>query len=169
MPPLDALATVTRLRRLAVRLAAAKDEDAGWLGDTVEMWLGGVQWEAALGLGPHWRIELARARRNRAIAELLRYYPAASIRQRAKAVAQAVRRYETTGWKRDRQSGRRPDAARGALYDLLAIGAGVPDECQLRRIISEIDGASGAYGDAPPQSSESEIGSVRSDHAQQSS
>jgi hypothetical protein len=146
----DALATVTRLRRLVIRLAKAKDEDAGWLGDAVEMWLGGVQWEAALGLGPHWRIELVRAQRNRAIAELLRYYPVVSIRQRAKAVAQAVRRYEPTGWKRDRQSGRRPDGARGALYDLLAIGAEIPDECQLRRIISEIDGASGAYGDAPP-------------------
>jgi hypothetical protein len=153
----DALATVTRMRRLAVRLADRSDEDAAWLGDAVEMWLDGVSLEAALGLGPHWRIELARAQRNRAIAKLLRYYPAASIRQRAKAVVQAVRRYEPTGWKRDRQSGRRPDGVRGALYDLLAIGAEIPDECQLRRIIKEIGDALDAYGDAPPQPSDSEI------------
>ena len=157
MPPLDALATITRLRRLVIRLAADKDEDAAWLGDAIEMWLGGVQWEGALGLGPHWRTELARARRNRAIAELLQYFPAMSIRQRAKAIAQAVRRYETTGWKRDRQSRRRPDGVRGAVYDLLAIGAGVPDECQLRRIIKEIGGASGAYGDAPPGPLDSDV------------
>jgi hypothetical protein len=150
-PMEGALATVTRLRRFVVRLADRRDPDATWLGDAVAMWLDGVSLEAALGLEPTWRAELARAQRNRAIAELLRYFPAASVRQRAKAVAQAVRRHQATAaWKRNSRERRRVDGIDGALYDLLSSGAEIPDECQLRRIISEIDGASGAYGDAPP-------------------
>jgi hypothetical protein len=37
----------------------AGDEDAAWLGDAVEMWLGGVQWEGAVGLAQNWRADLA--------------------------------------------------------------------------------------------------------------
>ena len=89
---------------------------SAWLDDDTDL-------AAALGLPPGWRAEHRRAARDRLLHELAgRYFPTLAGRKLACAMALAARRYEGSGWPRDRKGGRRPDGLPGIIFDILSLG-----------------------------------------------
>jgi hypothetical protein len=92
-----------------------------------------VDLDVILGLKPKWRFHRALADRDAALLRLrARRCPLLSGRPAARSVIDAVARYAMAGWRHDRRDRRRPDGERGLVYDVLACGAVVPGEEQMR-------------------------------------
>jgi hypothetical protein len=148
----DALAVVERLHRLVGRLPEL-GEDGRWLAGALETFLDphavGLSLEQAAGIsigagGEHWRSAMRRALRDQALRELAhRFFAGLSTARQAAAAHRALRRYESTRWRRvDRYRAEMPQAYIGTadecLFMALRHGRGrVPlGDSRLREILS---------------------------------
>jgi alkanesulfonate monooxygenase SsuD/methylene tetrahydromethanopterin reductase-like flavin-dependent oxidoreductase (luciferase family) len=98
--------------------------------------------EKALSLRPDWRESARRRARDAMLRTFAQRYcvGAPSVRAAASQLALLVGRYETSGWHRDRSTGKRPAGMNGDAYDILMLGT-IPKNRQLRAILA--DGALG--------------------------
>jgi hypothetical protein len=90
--------------------------------------------ESLLGLGPTWRGDVRRQRRDALFLDIRkRRYGDLSNRRAAEQLSIDAARYAASAWLRDQRAGRRPDGLPGDLFDLLSLGA-VPAEASLRHL-----------------------------------
>ena len=117
-----------RLRRLAVA-APTLGPDGAWLAEVLVQYLvrapAGLTLDAACGLAlgpggePWWRTE-ARHRRDDLIRDMRRkFFPTKSTHGAAVAITDAARRYEATGWRRDRTLASPPPGYAGTIRETL--------------------------------------------------
>lgn len=133
---MGAVLITDRLHRVLGQLDAA-DDNSAWLIETVRLWQSGAPWEASLGLADGWRKVIQQRAQAEALAGLLAGLPSpqpASVRAQARQIAAALKRYETTTWLTDRNTGRRPDGAQGFARDYL-LADGATSEPMLRRAL----------------------------------
>jgi hypothetical protein len=109
-------------RPAAVRLAE-------WLRLWVDL-RGRTTFDAVVGLRPAWGAMPVRD----ALLGLCATTGEQSARRRAAKAAIALKRYEASGWERDRAAGARPQGQRGLLYDLLSAGCPTSAE-RIRKLI----------------------------------
>lgn len=108
--------------------------DEAGLAETLDDWLAGAPFEAALGLAPGWRDVVRQGAQLRALGELVRDLSPRSTRATAQTLAARLRAYEAAGWRSDRSTGRRPPGGGGLLYDFLRAGGPTSAE-RLRKML----------------------------------
>jgi hypothetical protein len=104
------------------------------LRDWVEAEDCGSTLDSMLRLPWGWRQALRLQARDDLLRDIAhRRFPAASGRSQARQIDDAVRAYETTGWRHDR-AGDRPGGLAGDCFDVMKLG-GSPGFSMLRRIL----------------------------------
>jgi hypothetical protein len=140
----DISSRIKELRRAALALVETGDDALARIADAIDACLSAapdtpLTFEQALALPPTWRSDWRRAERDAAWLRLrAQCCPQLKGRAAAHAVADAVRRYEGTAWRRDREACRRPDGLHGLCFDVLAHGGGSIGEETLRRLFAEV-------------------------------
>jgi hypothetical protein len=127
---------ITALRAVRALVLEQTDPTLLPVAWAIDAWLsGGGDFAEALGLAPGWHAALRQRGRDAALRELAtRYFPGLCGRRLARELVAAGLDYETRGWPRDRDDGRRPDGADGLLYDVLTLGP-MPAAEMLRKCI----------------------------------
>jgi hypothetical protein len=146
---------VAGVRKAVSLLAEHGDDGVVAVAGALAIWIdqapaATITFDDALNLPPGWRSALRRQQRDQALLRLWRHhFVGLQGREAVRAVSAAARRYEGTGWPRDRRTGRRPDGLNGDLFDVLCLGS-LPAEGSLRRLFQclsrIIQGASDAPG-----------------------
>jgi hypothetical protein len=135
MDPMADLAAAMRLLAqsgdaAALRFAAALD---AWRSSTT------LSLEEALGRAPGWRAAWRLRRRDEAFRRLGLQFPNLSDRALAVKVIKAVNRYgRSAAWRRDRDSGHRPDGIDGLCFDVLITHGPLPGIELLRKVFGEL-------------------------------
>lgn len=137
----DATDTVAIIRRAVTALIECGDDAVLPIADALEQWVSQGPGEVCsldrlLGVPVTWRADMRRHRQHAVLVDLAeRYFPQLHGRAAARAIAAAVRRYEGTGWPRDRRANRRPDGLVGCIFDALSQGP-LPGHETLRRLFA---------------------------------
>jgi hypothetical protein len=129
------------LCRAIATLAATGDAGLLRIADALKLSLEGeaMSLESALGVGSTWRSVARRQRRAEIYAEIARtLFPALIGRPLAKAIIEAIARYQSASWRHDRESGARPNGANALLYDLLSLDEHLLDIDALRRVLKSL-------------------------------
>jgi hypothetical protein len=119
-------------------LAATGDAGLLRIADALSLWLAGetVSLESALGVASTWRSQTRRRRRDGIYAEIAgTLFPALIGRPLAKAIIEAIARYQSAAWLRDWKSDARPNGANALLYDLLSLDEHLLEIDALRRLL----------------------------------
>jgi hypothetical protein len=164
----DPMSAISRLRRIAARLATEDDADAGWFVERTALYEAGarhgVSLDQALQLAPDpghrpwWQLE-DRGRRDGIIGDIRdRFYAGLPNRRSATLIAHTVRRYETTAWTRDRVWRNAPARYTGKiealLFDLLKLGPS-PSARTVERVLARQQLT--PFGGAPGLASSAEV------------
>ena len=96
-----------------------------------------IPFDAALGLPTGWRQHVIRRSLLEALRQVIQAMPSVSHRAAARTLHQQLLRYAATAWRADRAVGRRPDGARGRLFDILAILGEPLSQERLRKLLAE--------------------------------
>ena len=120
-------------------LAGAGDPEILRVAMALRTWLDteSTSLESALGIPATWRASRVRMRRDRLYAALARHFPGLEGRPLARAITTAISQYEFGSWQSDRRAGRRPDGARGLIFELLALPGRRLDEEALRKVVGK--------------------------------
>jgi hypothetical protein len=116
MDPMQDIARAVRL------LAESEDPAALQVAAALEAWRRSaeISFEEALGRAPSWRAAWRRRRRDEALHRLTLQFANLSDQALADNVQEVVNRYETSAaWRRDRDSGHRPDGVDGLAFVLI--------------------------------------------------
>jgi hypothetical protein len=102
--------------------------------DSLKLWLESenIKFEQALGTASNWRSVMRRRRRDEIYVEI--FPDLRGVSRRARAITEAIDRYQTSSWRHDRDSGRRPAGVNGLIYDLLSLGERLLDVEALRKL-----------------------------------
>jgi hypothetical protein len=116
----DTIAKIARLQRIAEYLAVDTDPDRALFGTQLAALLSlGLPFWRAFELQSDWFDETVRHQRDQALRDIARRdHPGLRGKPLARAIDLARLRYLPT-FERDRRMRRRPDGARGRLYDIL--------------------------------------------------
>jgi hypothetical protein len=130
---------IAAVDRAVLLMLERGDDGVRWFAAALRLWSGQApgpdvaSLDACLGLKSKWRFNRALADRDAALLRLrARLCPSLPGRPAARSVIDAVARYATTSWPHDRRDRRRPDGIAGLCYDVLAHGAAVQGEEQMR-------------------------------------
>jgi hypothetical protein len=114
---------IARVHRVLGLLDGLEDADGQWLAERARRWLAGASWEPALDLSSDWRSILKHQQVDAALARLVAALgPFPSGREAGRAMERELTRYETSAYRSDRATGRRPPGTKGLLFDVLATG-----------------------------------------------
>src|SRR5260370_3883802 len=119
---MDPMADIVAEVRL---LAESGDPAALAVAGGLDAWRrsGAIWLEEALGRAPGWRVAWRLRRRDEALRRLALQFPDLSGRALAAELHRVVTRYGACAWRRDRDSGHRPDGVNGLAFDALIHGA----------------------------------------------